>query len=85
MTPLMSALVLLAEAPDNTGPDFGKASPIGLLVVILLLICLFFLLRSMNRHLKKVPERFDDQVEQDPADRDADEAGAQDSPREPSG
>ena len=54
-------------------------------MVILLLICLFFLLRSMNRHLKKVPERFDDQVEQNPADRDADEAGAQDSPREPSG
>lgn len=46
-------------APHNTGPDFGKASPIGLLVVVLLLIATLLLLRSMNRQLKKVPESFD--------------------------
>ncbi len=46
-------------APHNNGPDFGKASPLGLLVVVLLLIATLLLLRSMNRQLKKVPESFD--------------------------
>ena len=48
-------------APHNSGPDFGKASPFGLLVVVLLLISVLFLVRSMNRHLKKLPESFDPQ------------------------
>jgi len=56
----MAGLQLLADdAPRNTGPDFGKASPFGLLIVVLLLIGTFFLVRSMNRHLKRLPESFD--------------------------
>jgi hypothetical protein len=60
---------LLADnAPHNTGPDFGKASPFGLLIVVLLMIGTFVLIRSMNRHLKKVPESFDrDKPEPDQA------------------
>lgn len=55
-------LSVIADAtPHNTGPDFGKASPIGLLVVVLLLVATVFLLRSMNRQLKKVPKSFDPQ------------------------
>jgi hypothetical protein len=55
-------LTVIADgAPHNNGPDFGKASPLGLLVVVLLLIATLFLLRSMNRQLKKVPESFDPQ------------------------
>lgn len=57
MTPLM--ITLLAEEPANTGPDFGKASPMGLLVVVLLLIGVFALVWSMNRHLRRVPGSFD--------------------------
>jgi len=53
--------VLADNGPHNSGPDFGKASPFGLLVVVLLLIATFFLVRSMNRHLKKLPESFDRQ------------------------
>jgi hypothetical protein len=52
-------ITLLAEGPANTGPDFGKASPVGLLVVVLLLIGVFILVWSMNRHLKRVPQSFD--------------------------
>ncbi|SOX55653.1 hypothetical protein MAAFP003_4345, partial [Mycobacterium ahvazicum] len=53
-------LTVIADGtPQHTGPDFGKASPIGLLVVVLLLIATLFLLRSMNKQLKKVPESFD--------------------------
>jgi hypothetical protein len=57
----ISALTVLAEEapPRNTGPDFGKASPFGLLVVVLLLIGTFALVWSMNRHLKRLPESFD--------------------------
>jgi hypothetical protein len=51
-------ITLLAEGPANTGPDFGKASPVGLLVVVLLLIGVFALVWSMNRHLRRVPKSF---------------------------
>ena len=50
---------VLADAPRDTGPDFGKASPVGLVLVVILLICTFGLVWSMNRHLKKLPESFD--------------------------
>jgi hypothetical protein len=57
----LSAVQLLADddTPRNTGPDFGKASPFGLVVVVLLLIGTIALVWSMNKHLKKLPESFD--------------------------
>jgi hypothetical protein len=68
---LMLAVSLLADdAPRNTGPDFGKASPFGLVVVVLLLIGTFALVWSMNRHLRRLPKSFDesepDQPTEDP-------------------
>lgn len=55
-------LTVIADGtPHNTGPDFGKASPLGLVVIVLLLVATLFLLRSMNRQLKKVPDTFDPQ------------------------
>lgn len=47
-------------APNNnsTGADFGKAGPIGLVIVLLLLIGLILLIRSMNRHMRKLPASF---------------------------
>ncbi len=56
---LLAISVLADDTPRNTGPDFGKASPVGLLVIVLLLIGTFLLVFSMNRHLKKLPETFD--------------------------
>jgi len=56
---VMIAGLLADQAPKDTGPDFGKASPFGLLIVVLLLIGTFLLVRSMNRHLKKLPTSFD--------------------------
>jgi hypothetical protein len=77
----LAAWALLAdEAPHNSGPDFGKAGPFGLLVVVLLLIAVLFLVRSMNRHLKKLPESFD------PGHPEPDQAvddGTIDQPHEP--
>jgi hypothetical protein len=57
---LLAAIDVLADdGPRRTGPDFGKASPLGLLIVVLLLLGTFLLIRSMNRHLKKLPDSFD--------------------------
>jgi hypothetical protein len=41
------------------GPEWGKAAPIGLLIVVLMCVAVYFLVKSMNRNLKKVPESFD--------------------------
>ena len=56
---LIATGLLAEEGPRQTGPDFGKASPVGLLVLVLLLVGTFALVWSMNRHLKKLPESFD--------------------------
>jgi hypothetical protein len=57
---LLLVVGLLAdETPRDTGPDFGKASPFGLVVIVVLLIGTFLLVWSMNKHLKKLPESFD--------------------------
>ena len=56
---LVGRLARPRQPPSDTGPDFGKASPFGLLVVVLLLIGTFLLVWSMNRHLRKLPESFD--------------------------
>jgi hypothetical protein len=61
---MMDALLLTADwlaqdQPRETGPDFGKASPFGLLIVAALLVAVFLLVWSMNRHLKRLPESFD--------------------------
>jgi hypothetical protein len=67
-TLVMIVGLLADDAPRNTGPDFGKASPFGLLIVVLLLIGTFLLVRSMNRRLKRLPESFDrDNPQQDQA------------------
>ncbi|BBX86451.1 hypothetical protein [Mycolicibacterium aubagnense] len=51
--------ILLADGPRQTGPDFGKASPAGLVITLILLIAVVALVWSMNRHLRKLPESFD--------------------------
>ncbi|MDT8911476.1 hypothetical protein [Amycolatopsis sp. PS_44_ISF1] len=64
VVPLTASALFLAQQPDSgdnggQGEDFGKSSPVGLLVLILFLIAVVFLVRSMSRHLKKVPASFD--------------------------
>ncbi|WP_018179171.1 hypothetical protein [Jongsikchunia kroppenstedtii] len=44
---------------DGNGPEFGKASPLGLLMILLLLIAAGLLVWSMSKHLKKIPKSFD--------------------------
>ncbi|GFG55468.1 hypothetical protein CQY20_24545 [Mycolicibacterium agri] len=73
-TILLVAGLLAEEAPRDTGPDFGKAAPFGLLIVVLLLIGTFLLVRSMNRHLKRLPQSFEG--DEDTGDSDVEDRAA---------
>jgi hypothetical protein len=57
--------MLLAAAGEQLPEDVGKSGPLGLLLIVVLLIATVFLVRSMSKHLKKVPRSFDpeDRVE----------------------
>jgi hypothetical protein len=57
----MTNLIWLATGPETnpTGPEFGKASPLGLVIVLLLLVGTALLIRSMNKHLRRLPPTFD--------------------------
>lgn len=93
---------VLAQAPPPADPggqgeDFGKSSPVGLVLLILFGIAVAFLIRSMTKHLKKVPASFEagptssssaDSSGSDDsggAGRDSDGAGAPKVPEEPTG
>jgi hypothetical protein len=64
--------------------DAGKGSPIGLLVVLLLIVAVYFLYRSMNRHLRKLPSHFDQQppspVDRPPAEHSSTESERPEQP-----
>jgi hypothetical protein len=84
---LLAVMFLAQDQPRETGPDFGKASPLGLVVVVFLLIGTFLLVWSMNRHLKRLPDSFD--PEHPEPDQAVDEGTVELDPerpkREPSG
>ena len=45
------SVALLAAAGDQLPEDVGKAGPLGLLLIVLLLIAVALLVRSMTTHL----------------------------------
>jgi FtsH-binding integral membrane protein len=45
--------------PGGQGQEFGSSSPVALIVIIALFIAVAFLIRSMSKHLKRVPASFD--------------------------
>lgn len=75
MNATMNAALVLAQ--NNTGPEFGKASPVGLVVIVLLLIGTALLVRSMNGRLKTLPASFeqDDPTPDQAADEGTDRGG----------
>ncbi|WP_439032282.1 hypothetical protein [Gordonia terrae] len=58
-TPTVVDTMMFLAAEEPQGPEFGKASPLGLLVILLLLVGTAFLIWSMSRQLKKLPASFD--------------------------
>lgn len=57
MTVRTLAMDLLAQEP--TGPEFGKASPVGLALVLVLLLATALLIWNMNKRLGKLPDTFE--------------------------
>ncbi|MDO4910625.1 MAG: hypothetical protein Q3972_02645 [Corynebacterium sp.] len=52
----MTTLVL-AALEDPSGPDFGKASPIGLFISVVLLLVVLFLGYCLSRRTKRMARR----------------------------
>jgi hypothetical protein len=71
MTP--NRVTLLAAAEDQLPEDVGKAGPLGLLLIVVLLIAVALLVRSMTTHLKRIPPSFDTQDDVGPIPDDASE------------
>ena len=65
------------QPPPGQGEEFGKASPVALVVIILLALVTILLIRGMTKRIRRLPSSFDEQDEK-PADRDADEAARPD-------
>lgn len=92
MTGLEANLVVLAAQAQTLlaqtdpvppeGPEFGKASPIGVPVILILLIVTIALIVNMNRRIKRLPDSFDaEHPEADQlADEGTDKAGVVDEP-----
>jgi hypothetical protein len=58
-------VIVLAELLAD---DKGKGSPIGLFVVLILCVAVYFLYRSMTKQMRKVPDSFDPPAEDDQPD-----------------
>jgi hypothetical protein len=49
--------------PPGQGPEFGKASPVALVVIIALAVVTVLLIRSMGKHIRRVPASFENGAE----------------------
>ena len=56
---MSDVLTLLARQQEQAPEDVGKAGPMGLLLIVLLLIAVALLVRSMTTHLKRIPRSFE--------------------------
>ncbi|WP_051771902.1 hypothetical protein [Lentzea albidocapillata] len=88
-------MALVAVQPSKTndddkggqGEDFGKSSPVGLVLLIVFFIAVFFLVKSMNKHIKGLPASFDEPAEASedaPAEPSSQPSSSQPSSSEPS-
>ena len=73
---VQTATIFLAQPegadPGGRGEGFGKSTPVGLLLMILLLIAVGFLVRSMTKHLKRAQANLNTDEQTDAGD-DSDE------------
>lgn len=54
----LSGVLAAPLAQTNQNPEWGKAAPIGLFVLLAFVVVCIFLFRSMNRRIRKVPPTF---------------------------
>jgi hypothetical protein len=84
--PAATHAIVLAQQPNGDnggqGEDFGKSSPVGFLLLLIFLIAVALLVRSMTKHLKRVPASFDPH-EESPGEETS--SGAETGEPEPAG
>ncbi|WP_231104675.1 hypothetical protein [Haloechinothrix halophila] len=68
-----TAIVVAQQEEPVRDEDEGKASPVGLVVLILFLVAVVFLVRSMTKHLKRVPASFEESEQRDEPERHRDD------------
>lgn len=56
---MSTAVQTVLAANQQLPQDIGKAGPLGLLLIVVLLIATALLVKSMSGHLKKLPRSFD--------------------------
>ncbi|MGE3289622.1 MAG: hypothetical protein AB7J32_26485 [Pseudonocardia sp.] len=52
------------QPPPGQGEEFGKASPVGLVVIILLGLVTMLLIRNMTKRIKRLPQSFDERADE---------------------
>lgn len=74
------SIVAEEAPPPGRGPEFGKASPLGLVVVLLLAVATVLLIRSMSKRIRRLPASFDEPAsETKPDDAAASRPGPEDA------
>lgn len=59
-TVALAAVSVTAQTQPGQGEEFGKASPIALVVIILLAIATVLLIRNMSKRIRRLPQSFDE-------------------------
>jgi hypothetical protein len=54
--------------PPGQGDEFGKASPVALVVILALALATILLIRGMNKRIRRLPASFDASAEQERKD-----------------
>ena len=70
----LSVQVQNPQPPPGQGEEFGKASPVALVVIILMALATIVLIRSMTKRIRRLPTSFEGSDAQ-PRARDAEDAG----------
>jgi len=52
------------EPPPGKGEEFGKASPVALVVILLLAVATALLIRGMTKRINRLPASFDPPAEE---------------------
>ena len=62
------------QPPPGQGEEFGKASPVALVVIIVLALATILLVRSMTKRIRRLPASFESSRESSKSD-DASDSG----------
>ncbi len=57
-TAVVAVPVQSPEPPPGQGEEFGKASPVALVVIVLLGLATVLLIRSMSKRIRRLPANF---------------------------